>query len=620
MKLINVSSVDQSSNKFNAKISNINIEPFSEIAFLKGRSRLNDEIHIDDSNNTFVIQYGGYGLEEVSDPEPDPDNSICYLKPEIIKIKPGSYKKFGRQTNATNTISEAMALAMNEQSNYIWFGQDATYANANDTIRIRNFIKDRQFKNFEMQTAYPENTIIDQNPIVIDDLGGVAQLYMNTIGQNEFITITSENRVPIPFDSRDHTILGANDFDAYPILDVDFPPLPARQDARSMECGLITTEQKIHSQLGNIQYKFISKIVNKYRLRAPIRIHLKDNSNQFRFSLYNTDQNGQRENFAILTEDLDCRWSSNNPINIKISVEMDSIENAFKFHIITDDNALGGPNPQEKIIRIPDNWINPKGYHSVVLCDQNENAGNYVTVRGVTEDLLDNNYDNRIGYIDEMGTANAYNNVSLGKIAKIFFVEPADPGDRFNIGDNIIYSVSNDLSILTRECNLEFADNEDLDDFAYRQFVVNDTNYVLVIKIYDPFHTISSNFYINVNNLPIESYTGNNIRGIKTNTIFVDYGQDHSNQDGVIHFTPTNLIYYKLNNTEVITLSNLDITITDQDGNLHNDLEGTSFLSFVICQNQNAAMLRALGGMANNKNKIEVQQINEKLNTLINKA
>jgi len=619
MKLININSNGQNPCQFSCKIPTITIPPDSEIGLLKGRLSQSGEIDINDTNNTFVIQWGAFDCDYV-DPA-DADSVIEYMENETIRIPNGTYRIYGADDDIANTLSEAITTALKEQSAYKWWGYEANYSSGNNRqILIRAFLKKRFSRDFLVDLGVINNNLVlGKQYVRVNNSKTLIKL------DNDANFFISHNECPLPYDSRDETAGGAGDWSAHPLFEMKIPAITdIATHFKGAGIGLALTDQKYGYDDPASEFRWNRKTGTSIAILTPFRINVSQNTGNVNISLYN-HQDGHpttRINTATYTFPVGSRLTNGKAMKISIYSQMKS-DNGFQFQVVVDNDADGTPNIATRDVFIPNEWISTRGWYLCGGLWQTEDEDYETELNGVVdiENLVDD-FSQKIGYIDKIGVANTFNNQSLGTLSATFFLNKVEEDDEFytvTSGASEIYvKVSPELAEMSEECNVSFIQNRAINDTRDRNFTINDSSPSLFLFIDNAFSITSTIYNININNLQLESYFGDKTRGEKSNCIHNEYGADYDNNTQILFFEPTNPIYLKLTNTEVMNISNLDITITNADGQLLEVLSGTTFLTFYIRSNDNRSLLRQLVNVNQRTDMIENQIIEEKLNKLAN--
>jgi len=504
MKLINVSSKGQNSCQFNVKIPNIDIPPESSIALLKGRVSRSGEINIDETNNTFVVQYGSHSClpAVVNGPE-----TIKYMKTEVFKMRHGNYKIYGSANDVRNTLSLAMVEAMN-LSAFQWFGYNARYSNTdNRIISILTWIKARLCQTFPLE--------IEQVPLNVIDPVKDYITYNGALGTSiEFSDkmnfVASVNAHPLPYDSRDHTQGGAGNWGAFPLLEFTLPIINDVGTHFKGACmGLLTEQQWIESNYDYDYFKYNRKTATQISAITPLRINVSAQG-IVSVQLYSINEDGIPEN-QISNHSFGNANRLEDGKRMKISVQPQMKSDfGFQFKIVLTifENNVGTPVDHD--VFVPNNWIDHYQFYSMAGLWQTEDDSYISTLRGVDNGNLIDDYTQRIGFIDQIGTSPDYNNQDLGITGRVWFFNKISALDEYFSYVNpaqVFYKVGNDLSELTEQCNVDWLQNRDINDDKDRNFTINDASPNLQLFI-DNAYSLNTLYNININNLQLESYIG----------------------------------------------------------------------------------------------------------------
>ncbi len=628
-----VNSGNQNPNDFQVKLpKNMDIHPNTEVAITQGKYRLGQGTTIDSTNDTFILGYGSYGLNDLI-----PEASgvgvewLNFLLPQVIKLKHGKWDThltagdhsgqddsamFGDLNMQTNLVD-----SLNEQSKYFmwaWAGKAPT----NSAPGLYSYIPVHESREVVMFNANI-NTV---SPVITYTAPAGAAGFTNVInntGTNSACVALTTSFVPYPYSYNVKTASLANPQVWY-------------------KCTLNNDNQAVNRIFGGL----IADHQYTYRTNEPYN-EQKDFLKISRDGLGDLDieDTGDYENGAVFGWELDAGL---NICFFRREINEDgSIGNYAEYHIsnqVADLGLAGAARAIEfrPVMEVATNTISnftiearidgaqaqTVGGDDIIFTLTNDSRYSAFKYRGFVcndsannaqltmccqEHFEKNKAQNSIGTANQ-GQAGAQ---LVNAVAQIYprYLEVGQRIMWFHkhlIGQSAGSLSESYASKYLRKTNasdiLIGPDPANNDDGFYR--ILGD------LTVADPvtirINTGNNNpidFHVEILNLPIQNKSAYQSSGRTSNRVLSVYRNVASNNFGIID--PTNIIYHKLENKQVFMLDHLRIRVSNDDGAIFQELVGNLTLNVHIKTNAHAMLQAITGAIRNRSQNVETVNVYE---------
>ncbi len=613
-KLINLNSNGQEPYRFSCKTSNLKIEPRSSIALISGKMQKSNEIIIDDSNNSFTVAFGEHAFDTGGS-----DFQMPFLGHFDVKLRNGTYNLVGLPVGTgdattgmpSNSIFNEVVKKLNQFNPWFMWGFHGEYeesASDNKTATIKPFIKGLITSNTPINT-HEANYLkgSDATDLEISHRAGTALVefvpeFDETDGNNnkdDNFTLQTEKNVAHVFESYDVATTSIN---VHPIFEFKLPTIAGKTHFHGATIGLATEEQ-----IKNSDGKPSGGNETWFQYRKPAGEDDKViKGNGFLFFNVQPDgkiiaivseinENGEtRTRGDILATTFTQEYEDNKVIVLKVFGELatDGYTLTFTVENVTDGTSESITYTDEDGFRTADNDEN-FFFKGVCAYKGKKNDGTEFdpadapAVYFQDSSRFDNDFDNRRGIINSIGSTPSYNDVNIGRLKiYLFFQQLQDDTAIFSHEDATVDQFMIMIDNITNKCNAnwlqpEFTSSSDNQPNDYYYIGETFNSGTLTIK---PNSILDINDYsIKIRNLNISSMTGTPEECNKDTTIHTHYSDQF--EDVIIVMEPQNINYIALKNTNSVVISNLDIEITTPEGEPAENLKGTTFLTLSIKSN-----------------------------------
>ena len=630
MKLININSQNKTPYRFNAKTPNLCIEPNSKIGLMSAALIKKEAITIDDNNNLFLVQMGGRGTDVVADNSDTQDPlQIMHLGQWYCQLKNGTYDVLGLGTSANSESQKPspsslfghMAQQMHDQCPFRMWGWYAEYIDTVQDSTVANiypFIKDIDTSNvgdasISSRLAINSKTVSAPGNDInfVNETGSQLMTFTPDFDENDPLTIDDDNfafvyksQCPYPFESEDTSTTTAL---GHPICEMILPSIAGRDYFAGAGIGLATAEMlEGNDDDGGEEYWFdyseqgtgMAEDFYLFEYRGPIGVRVQPDGKIF-FESRLIDENGFcRQTAPDESEEFTQEYEDNKRIGIEIYSNFSSQPTDLIFTCIVKNLTDG--TQEQKIIDLGESTglrqedvLKNFQFFVVGGAKLKKNDGDPldapIAVFGMTENRLKQNYADRRGSLNLLGSSPDYNTTNIGRMNAYLIPNPIAyetllyshaSGD-----DDNYLKVEADMAALTERCNADFLTPGDGElsqssgDWDPNYWLWHGENAFISISPFSKLK-IKNNYCFHIKNLPIESISANPEGGRTDRIIHTHYEDENNNKSIVIQ--PHNIHMIQLKNTNKFVLSNLDVEIRTPDGVLCESLIGTSYLTLVI--------------------------------------
>ena len=545
----------QNPNTFNAKIGKSYIlKKNSEIALEHIKFTNNTSVTLNDSNNTFVLQFGQNGMKLNNNSTTEP--SLNFMPPEVFKINNGQYILNSDSSTIfdvkqNSTIMSGLITALNSSKYFMW-GWAAEYPTVS-TANLLCYVKSYSVGPIHWGTFHGNQMIIGYNGATAAIAG--YNTIRDTLGG--YISY-SNSRTPIPMHS-DFKVATANNPN-YSYL-INLPAHDGTLVRMSRFFAGFTYNKHDDIEILEQSETIGGVIFNRDVITHKFPICVELINNEVVFLLKN------HEGIII------------NSHNTGIFYTAAEIYISFT-PLITNDITGAAPEIETKqyvtcyasdgTTIFSDNFILDSTFigHDYYLgvCSKSENILTGVSgaltiiTNGVTESRVSNLYADRLGQIDH-NILNMTAILSVNRVIK----------NTILLNDT---TTNYDFSRLTRQANLYYLTEDD--ESAY---MIDDLSTTIDIQIGPQ----DFNLCLCIDNLPLKSFLCDPELGTMQKRIYTIYRNIVYGKPVIEH--ALNLKFVKLHNKEDIYINSFDVKFINIDGSETQALEGNVYVNIVIKQN-----------------------------------
>ena len=611
-KLINLNSNGQEAYRFSCKTSNLKIEPKSSIALISGKMQKSNEIIIDDTNNSLTVAFGEHAFDTGG-----LDLQMPFLGHFDVKLKNGTYNLVGLPVGTgdattgmpSNSIFNELVKKLNEANPWFMWGFHGEYeesASDNRTATIKPYIKglitsntpnDTEEAEYLKGTAATDLDISHRAGTALTEFVPQFDEADGTNNKDDNFTLQTDEFVAHIFESYDVATTSIN---VHPILEFALPTIAGKTHFYGATVGLATEQQienagrsggydtwYVHRKPAGITHKTIVgngflffNVLPSGVIRAIVSDINEDGETRVRGNKFN-------HRFTQQYED-------NKEIVLKVFGELGTDDYTITFTVenVTDGTSESVTYQDENGFRVDGN-DKTFLFKGVCAYKGKKNDGtdfdpaDAPAVFFQDESRFDDDFDNRRGAINNIGSTPNYNDVNIGRLKiYLFFQQLQDDTAIFSHEDATVDQFMIMMDNITNKCNAnwlqpEFTSSSDNQPNDYYYIGENFNSGTLTIK---PNSILDINNYcIKIRNLNISSMTGTPEECNKDTTIHTHYSDQF--EDVVIVMEPQNINYIALKNTNSVVISNLDIEITTPQGTSAKNLKGTTYLTLAIKSN-----------------------------------
>ena len=613
--IINISSVGQDPSKFSCKITPTIIKPDTSICLVGAKLFKNDLIQIDSTNDTFLLLWGASTLNT----DTGTRNLINYLPSETLKIKHGVYNVFGPETDASSNPANflyAFVKALNS-TQYCWWGFDAKYEYSGDipSIEVYGFIK--SILTNEGRWGLVLNNLNDNQNGSITHSTIVTEF---TPSAGCFACV-GESQLVLPLDSRDTS--GTNFSE--PSVIITLPNISYAQFDEFRGAGIfIITEDHyqalLHGSNDNFydkentfikegEYNYISFTIDADGESLTVKKNgLFDDG---------TGDNGELEFVYDFTSNNAMDYDAHKELTFGFYPKID--ENTNLFYLVARCSDTVNDFSQEFQLSFED--FNYNGFRAIIYANWTENNHQPIDITTVMKNDLNNNYDQKIGLFNSIGTSPHYDSVDFGGYAAYIIPGKIDTGWKMRTHDAAVNLVcDNRLKYKCLDNNLEILQQRSsvsgtVQDWWY-YYIPGGSSDSNTTKIFidNPFGGGTQEYAFQIKNLQISSVVGSQFQGHNSNIIYHHFDGDNAKKSIIVN--PQNPIYVKLTNSSDIVIDRLDIEITNLKNEPCRELEGTSFITLEFHENKTNKLIKQLIMLQNQNNTMKESTNHNLLNKI----
>jgi hypothetical protein len=623
-----VNSGNQNPNDFQVKLpKNMDIHPNTEVAITQGKFRVGQGTTIDSSNDTFILGWGSFGLNDVTAVAADKE-TLNFMYPEVIKFQHGKWDMFASVNDESGNNLQEMSNDKNIQNNLVdsinnqtryfcwaWGGRWQTTSGP----AIWSYVPTHESKGPNMINGNISGT---QSPSIAITAPGPAAGYTtvkNNVGVNQACCAITTTNLPYPYSFDIKGAVATNPQMWY--------SLNLKGDAnvvRRIFGGICTETQFTYRTKENYSEEkdFLSisrdgfgdldiSDTNDYNNNAIFGWECKRNTGALSYFRREVNDDGTAGEIAQSFVTTDVYTGANErTIEFRPIIALNAHITEFKIHVFIDLHGGGG------LVQATDGAGNPVifdltnlpeyskyRYRGFVLND----SDNDINLTACPQEyFVKNSSTTTLGPANDGGSGGRLGNI----VAQIYprfieagqIIEWSDNGG----GNKGFGTLTTEYSSILRKANsasiLLGPDPANNDDGFYR---IQGTSSNTVgppagwvgIRVNSTDNT-PIDFHIELLNLPLQNKSAYSTHGRTTFRVLSEYGNVAENNFGIIE--PQNLIYHKLHNKQVFMLDHLRVRVTDVDGTLFEEFVGTLTLNIHLKTNPHS-MLQALTGAIMNR-------------------
>ena len=613
-RLITVNSEGSNPAEFTVKLpQTLSIQPNSEIAMVKSRVNTRSLVNIDDTNDTLILLWGAYNGEVLAGA-----NLVKSLKPEVIKLTHGEWREVvknpaaksagglltpPRIVNNTRNLLTNLVGALNEQSIHKvwgWVGEWTTTTQCYIAPYLKDFVNNSiQFKGWIGNEGSPVFTDV---PAVGGVSPQITDIDNNAANDGGFGSVSVYN-VPFPFDDRIKT--AAADFEtslAVWNLDNAGGALPA--DSKVFG-GFIFEEQETYKKsLGQYDRNKDWIVAEKAELGTGLEINANnaevfpqmpiywfaDNEGNLKVRQMAINQNGMPSTTNIAQEiDLGAVYNGTAVKEIRATAQMKAVggETRMVIRWSLDGVFVAEMNiPRDIVsrkIRVA-NWWKAKN-------------GNAIQFSGV---------DNKCFLVEtplnakgSLGSIDGPPVVNIGNWFATLIFTPFSVREEIVLG-GIAWRLSQEVLALSQEANCVAGLLEQQNYLIFNRTTTLIANQVTIEWVSDLNDQL---IFINIDNLPLNNFSGLKNNGNLTNAIHAILGKNNQTIDD----DPNSMIYTPLINKQPYPVNNLRIRLTDITGRTIGGIVGTTTIQLHLRTNPTGLMRELVSAVRSQTQKLETQ-------------
>ncbi len=616
-RLIVANSQGSNPAEFTVKLpQTLSIQPDSEIAVVKARINTRQLINIDDTNDTFILQWGIQDGTAIAYPNP-----LRSLKPEIIKLTHGAWREVvknpaakcsgglqapPRLVNNTRNLLTNLIGALNSQSIHKLWGWAGVWNTASQ-CEIYPYLKNF-FNNPIEFTSWIGN---EGSPVFTDvpPVAGVSPQITdieNNAANNGGYGSVSVHNFPFPFDNR--IITAAADFEtnlAVWNLDNAGGALPA--DSKIFG-GFIFEEQETYkNSLGQYDRNKDWIVAERSVLSSnPLEINVNgaevfpqmpiywfvDSEGNLKVREMAILENGMPSTTDIVQEiDLGGVYDGTAVKEIKATAQMKqpiantamvlrwSLDGVFIAEMVIHSNIVS------RKMRVA-NWWKVKN-------------GNAIQFSGV-----DNNCFEEEAPLNTRGTASRIDptgaNVNLGNWHPTLILTPFSTREEVVLNSANYWRASSNLLALSQKCNCIAGLDSNISYIAINGIIAElgaGNNITWNDSLDDQVVLIC------IDNLPLNNFSATKFNGNLTNSLHMILAPNNATIDD----EPNARVYTPLINKQPYPINNLRIRLTDVQGRTIQGIVGTTTFEFHLRTNPAGLMRQLITTVKSQSQKLEAQ-------------
>lgn len=544
-KIINISSVGQDPALFQAKLNkNISIPPNSSIAVIGGLLGNNFTINVDSTNDTLAFLFGS-GLGSI-DGDITANNGCDIFKPFTVKLKHGSWDtRF--QANFThltrNTILYNLIESFNEQCPYKCYKLAGEYT-TNAQIAIYVYVPD----------------FAVGRPALYDPPNNLA--HMNIINQANYLQVQDvqggyifESDEDLVFPCANHI---KNEMIKYGIPQANYRKLVLgfclKNQIEYRDEEEFSTEKDWVIPFDGQEQKASATTAEKYLHKLPFCIKV-DDDGFFVIEInevVNPSTIGDLYSETVSTVDANAQNT-----NIFVKTILDVANDMVRMQYQIDFENANGANLQIINLDVPDSHMGNL-YRLVGILDSNH--AQTIEVSCVEDDHI--LLDDTVGSVDDSIDGGELDIVMVSNRLLHNTTISAVPA----------FEAGTDLIQISRKCNNKFFLDAKNYEIIFGSSTDADPSNLSFNTVGDANKQVC---HINLTNLPINSEQCTTLRGSLTQTVYsvIVNGGEYEKD-----LQPYEKHYIKLKNKQPITISSIDVKITDSGGGLMDSLVNTTEL------------------------------------------
>lgn len=572
-------STGKQGSEFSIKLpKTLKIKKNSQIALIGGTISSNAAVNINETNNTFLVQFGSFdgvveGTEDITD----------QLPPFFVKLDAGTY--------ITTTVEDAID------------GQGLYFTELQKAFNNYNPYPIFQFQ-VEMTgpfnlgcyvtvcdttiSAIPTLNQSDNNLTDIQIVGNVDKAEITDTAGGFLYTSEELMVVPAVNQKKDSSISMVVPQADYERLFFGYALSDKQEDYLMKEpynidkswVGLFKTEA------GETLSGPSATTAALYTNQLPVSIEVIDGTFQIKVLGIGEDGYPDPENVTLTDSGVNPNAQAS-LVKVKIEMVVTTVDgkdyNQINLHLQIDNNGTGA-NLSNNTVKFPTHWL---GKPLIFAGCQDSGQAQQCDLQLLTIDRLDTLAANAQCGLDEAAGNGGDNlNVTLiyNQLPQKFVIDDAEP----------FFSASDSLINMSRKCNHNFLMAGKNYSFIEGTATQADPSVLTYNNLNNAADMLS---HIQILNLPIDSYVCDPYSGDIQNII---HSFVLTTSDSNFDLEPKNIVYCKLKNKQDITINNLDFRIVDSEGKIQTMTINTTHLILHLKQ-QNIDSSQMIKSMTENQ-------------------